>query len=135
MGEGATHVTQEDYLAQKNILLERCLRLTEDIYSNAGKWESLEGLLDKRMAAIADFQSLEESVDDGFRQSCPKADMARLDSKLALVLEMNAKAEKALRDARDSLLDSMRSNTKEQQFTRFDDSAPLEKGRFLDIKE
>jgi hypothetical protein len=135
MGGSSADVTQEYYLSQKNILLERCLRLTEDIYSNVGKWESLEGLLDRRMAAIADLQSLEESAGDGLRQSCPKAALARLDDKLRLVLEMNSKAEKALNDSRDSLLESMKSNANEQRFTRFEDPAPLGKGRFLDVKE
>ncbi|MDR1247493.1 MAG: hypothetical protein LBK57_10830 [Clostridiales Family XIII bacterium] len=126
--------TPESYIKEKNDVLTRILRLTEDIYSGVKAPETLESLLDRRMETIDELQRLEHDAADA-KKACPEKALAELDSKLRLILNLDAKIENDMTDAKAGLFDSMKSNAMEQKFIKYEIVGEPEKGRLLDEKQ
>ncbi|MDR1573984.1 MAG: hypothetical protein LBS24_06705 [Clostridiales Family XIII bacterium] len=126
--------TPQGYIEQKDDILTRCLRLTEDIYNGVRTPEGLADLLDRRMETIRELQTLEGAAREA-RDACPQEALDRLDSKLRLILNLDEKTEGAMTDARRELLDAMKSNTREQRFMVYAETAKPDRGRLLDEKQ
>ena len=126
--------TAETYIAEKDALLTRCLRLTEDIYSSLADPESLPVLLDRRMELLRELGRLDEEAKEA-KAACPKAALDGLDSKLRLIGSLDAKIETALRDAQKELRGAMKRNAAERKFTGYAAPANIDKGRRLDKKK
>jgi hypothetical protein len=126
----------QQYVAQKRDILTRCLRLTEDIHNAlGGDPDALEGLIDRRMGVISEFQALEGSVDDALRASCPKGELDSLDGMLRVILSFDEKTEATLRKMQIETLESMKSNTQKQRFTQYETVTRPMSGRLMDKKE
>jgi hypothetical protein len=126
--------TPQGYIEKKDDILTRCLRLTEDVYNGLGDPEGLADLLDRRMETIRELQELEKLAGEA-KAACPREDLDRLESKLRLILSLDEKTEGAMTDARRELLDAMKSNTREQKFMLYAETAKPDRGRLLDEKQ
>ncbi|MDR0424002.1 MAG: hypothetical protein LBH39_00835 [Clostridiales Family XIII bacterium] len=131
MGGG---LTKESYLARKEGILNRCLALTQDFYNSIERPEALESLLGQRMEAIEELAELEQALGSGADLAISKCEFDRLNNKLSLVLDLDNKASAALAEARDKLLESMKSNTAERRLLQYSPAEP-EMGRLMDQKE
>jgi hypothetical protein len=127
-------IAPEAYAEKKDDILTRCLRITEDIYSNIKTPEALEDLFDRRMETIDELRMLDESAGEA-KDVCPKETIDRLDAKLKLILSLDERIESAMRDAMRDLRGSMKRNTMGQKFIKYANAAISEKGRLLDEKK
>ncbi|MDR3296136.1 MAG: hypothetical protein LBT26_09965 [Clostridiales Family XIII bacterium] len=127
-------LTPEQYLAQKGDILTRCLRLTEGFFGNLDDAEGLQELLDKRMDVIQEFQALESSVSDAFRDACPEDAFLALEDLLRQILDLDQKVSLNLRESQNQTLESMKSNTQVHRLTAYNAQASGS-GRFIDQKK
>ncbi|MDR2088176.1 MAG: hypothetical protein LBP73_02355 [Clostridiales Family XIII bacterium] len=126
--------TTEAYIEKKDALLTKCLRLTEDIYSGlAGDPEALPALLDRRMEAIAEIQTLDAGA-GAAKDACPEEATDRFDSTLRLILNHDKRIESALRGTQRELLGSIRANVMERKFTGYT-ATNSDRGKRLDEKQ
>ncbi|MDR0570741.1 MAG: hypothetical protein LBG71_05945 [Clostridiales Family XIII bacterium] len=112
-------ITPESYVERKHDILNRCLRLTEEILSSLEKWESLDRLFEERMGVIEELRNLEAAAGERITKVCAKGEAERLDEALRLILSLDKRIGKAIQSAQSDLLDSMRSNTQEQRFMAY----------------
>ncbi|GHU49741.1 hypothetical protein FACS1894127_3670 [Clostridia bacterium] len=128
-------ITPEVYVERKNDILNRCLRLTEEIYSNLEKWEALNILFEKRMNIIEELGDLESSAGDRISKSCTRNETAQLDDKLRLILNLDKQIGQTISETQAELLASMKSNTHEQKFMIYETNQTPASGVFLDEKQ
>ena len=125
----------EKYISQKNDILDKCLRLTEDIYSSLNDWEKPAKLLQERMAAINELVTLESSAGDSILKTCPKSEAQHLDDKLKLILNLDKLIGEAIQKAQNDVLASMKYNIQEQKLMLFEMPVISESGRYFDEKQ
>jgi CRP-like cAMP-binding protein len=130
-----TVITPEEYVERKNDILNRCLRLTEEIYSNLEKWETLDLLFEKRMDIIGELGDLEVSAGDRITKTCIEHAAAQLDDKLRLILNLDKQIGQAISETQAELLASMKSNTQEQKFMIYEANQSPSSGVYLDAKK
>jgi hypothetical protein len=126
--------TSQGYIEKKDDILTRCLRLTEDIYSGVKAPETLADLLDKRLETITELKALEDEAKDA-KKACSEEALGGLDSKLRLILSLDAKIEAAMNDEKAEILGSMKSNTAGRKLTEYAVMGRPDKGRLFDEKQ
>lgn len=127
----------QNYINQKESLLQKCLRVTEDFASNIDDWESFENILSERGSIIEKIKELEAATPDHIRSACPPKDVKRLDNMLNLILDLDKNAEKYIREAQAELMDSMKTNVQGQRFahTGYNPQNMANPGGRLDYKK
>jgi hypothetical protein len=126
--------TPEGYIEKKDDILTRCLRLTEDIYSSVNAPEKLDALFAGRMETIEELKALEQGAED-VKSACSKEALDELDSKLLLILSLDAKIEGAMNDEKTEILGSIKLNTAERKFAEYAIVGKPDKGRLFDEKQ
>ena len=128
-------LTSESYVSQKKDILDRCLRLTEEIYSCLEKQEDPDKPIQERMTVIHELESLESSANDDIKNTCPRDEAVRMDEKLKLILSLDKQIEQSIKKTQKDILESMKQNIQEQKFTLYDTPDSPENGYYFDKKQ
>ena len=128
-------LTSESYITYKKDILDRCLRLTEEIYSCLEKQEDPDRPIQERMSIINELESLESSAGDDIRKTCPVDEAIRFDEKLKVILSLDKQIEQSIKKTQKDILESMKQNIHEQKFMLYDTPDSPESGYYFDKKQ
>ena len=112
------------------MLLDQCLTLSEELISSIENWETLPDLLSRRETVILELKELEE------RETFLSEEMRReIQQTVSLILDLDRDAAALIRKEQQNIMDSMKTNIKEQKFIQYIPSAKPERGSRLDYKK
>lgn len=126
--------TSNEYFRQKKTLLDQCLTLSEELISSIEDWEALSDLLSRRETVIRELKELEDGA--GPEREALTEEMRReIQQTVGLILDLDRDAAALIRKEQQNIMDSMKTNIKEQKFIQYIPSAKPERGSRLDYKK
>lgn len=123
-----------EYFHRKMQLLNDCLNLSEQLLSCLEDWESLETILTKRSVIINKIQLLDEMYPQEIIDACSGEQKLEAHQLLSLILNLNRDAEKLLREEKERIVASIKSNVQGQKVARYG-SPGTETGHLIDHKK
>lgn len=117
------------------MLLDQCLTLSEELISSIENWETLPDLLSRRETVILELKELEDGAGPE-RETLLSEEMRReIQQTVSLILDLDRDAAALIRKEQQNIMDSMKTNIKEQKFIQYIPSAKPERGSRLDYKK
>ena len=127
--------TSYEYYQQKKALLKECLTLSEELISSIEEWDSVPDLVSKREAVILTLKRLEETAGTPVKAALTKDLKQELDQMICLILDLDKDATNLIRTEQQNVLNSLKTNTKEQKLMQYAQAPELPQGRKLDYKK
>ncbi|MGI6727414.1 MAG: hypothetical protein ACOX4P_02480 [Anaerovoracaceae bacterium] len=124
-----------EFFSKKIRLLKRCLFISEELLSSIDDWESLEYILSQRENVILELKELEESSDEKIKNSCTQSENKQIIQIISLLLDMDKDATRLIKENKDKLLHSMKTNLQEQRVVNYSPNPVSQKGIYLDHKQ
>lgn len=127
--------TAYEYVQQKKALIKQCLNLSEELLSSIEEWDPVPAIVEKREALILQLKELEEATAPMVKASLTKEMKDEMDQMIRLILDLDKEAAGRIRKEQQHLLDSMKSNVKEQKLIQYAQTPDASSGRRLDYKK
>ena len=127
--------TAYEYLQQKKALLKQCLNLSEELISNIEEWDTVPDIIAKREVVIQQLKSLEDLTKPSIKASLTKEMKQELDQMIRLILDLDKDAAKLIRKEQKAIMESLKTNTKEQKLMQYARIPDGQSGQRLDYKK
>ena len=124
-----------EYFIQKRTLLKECVSLSEELLSNIGDWDAVNGALERRSEKIRQIKALDDACGKAPAEFWQQSQKAEIDQTVSLLLGLDRDAMKLIKDAQTDLKNSMKTNTKEHKLASYTVKYASPSGRLLDKKK